>query len=266
MFFQQIIIPIRYFRQFKVLISKCVREYNTVRFARPGSRCAAINRYVSLYLGDWRRVRKHHSGALRSFIHHIQYEFDTVFFFVYALHCYFLQFKVLISKCVREYNTVRFARPGSRCAAINRYVSLYLGDWRQVCKHHSGALRSFIHHIQYEFDTVFFFVYALHCYFLQFKVLISKCVREYNTVWFARPGSRCAAINRYVSLYLGDWRQVCKHHSRALRSFIHHIQYEFDTVFFFCLCITFVLHLVSTIKFPLPKLNIFVCLNLTYLT
>ena len=35
-----------------------------------------------------------------------------------------------------------------------------------------------------------------------------------------------------------------------------------STQFFFCLCITFVLHLVSTIKFPLPKLTIFVCLNL----
>ena len=37
------------------------------------------------------------------------------------------------------------------------------------------------------------------------------------------------------------------------------------TRFFFCLCITFVLHLVSTIKSPLPKLNMFVCLNLTVL-
>ena len=107
------------------------------------------------------------------------------------------------------------------------------------------------------------------CYFLQFKVLISKYVREYNTVRFARPGSRCAAINRYVSLYLGDCRRVRKHHSGALRYFIHHIQYEFDTVFylfFIFLCITFVMHLVSTIKFPLPKLNIFVCLNLTVKT
>ena len=85
-FFQHIIIPIRYFLQLKVLISKCVREYNTVWFARPDSRCAAINRYMSLYLGDWRRVRKHHSGALQSFIHHIQYEFDTVFFFFLFMH------------------------------------------------------------------------------------------------------------------------------------------------------------------------------------